>query len=253
ARRFGIGIYLYMNEPRAMSAEFFKTRAQMAGVREGQYTAMCTSDPQVRRWMSDALAQVFSSVPNLGGVFTISASENLTNCASHGQHQTCAHCKGRSAASIIAEVNATIEAGVHRGNPDARVLVWDWGWNDGDAAEIIRTLPKSVWLMSVSEWSIPISRGGVKSAVGEYSLSTVGPGPRASGHWKMAREAGLKTVAKIQANNSWEISAVPALPVLDLVAQHAANLKAANIDGMMLSWTLGGYPSANLEVLQRFD
>src|SRR5213075_3234317 len=35
--------------------------------------------------------------------------------------------------------------------------------------------------------------------------------------------------------------------------QHAANLKAANIDGMMLSWTLGGYPSANLEVLRRFD
>ena len=251
ARRFGIAVYLYTNEPRAMPAEFFKNRPQMAGVREGEYTAMCTSDQQVKRWMSDALAHVFSSVPNLGGVFTISASENLTNCASHGQHRTCPHCKGRSAAAIIAEINTTIEAGVHRGNPDARVLVWDWGWNDGDAAEIIRTLPKSVWLMSVSEWSIPITRGGVRTAVGEYSLSTVGPGPRASSHWKMAREAGLKCVAKIQANNSWEISAVPALPVLGLVGEHVSNLNAANVDGIMLSWTLGGYPSANLDLVSK--
>jgi len=225
------------------------TYLEMAGAREGEYVAMCTSDPQVRRWMSDALAHVFSSVPNLGGVFTISASENLTNCASHGQHRNCPHCKGRSAAAIIAEVNSTIEAGVHRGNPEARVLVWDWGWNDGDAAEIIRALPKSVWLQSVSEWSIPIERGGVKATVGEYSISTVGPGPRAMRHWKLAREAGLKCVAKIQANNSWEISAVPALPVLDLVGEHISNLNEANVDGIMLSWTLGGYPSANLDLV----
>ncbi|HEV8377671.1 MAG TPA: hypothetical protein VGP99_02390, partial [Tepidisphaeraceae bacterium] len=251
AKRFGIRVYLYTNEPRAMPASFFKDRPQMAGVREGEYTAMCTSDPQVRRWISDALAHVFSAVPNLGGVFTISASENLTNCASHGQHRSCPHCKGRSAAAIIAEVNATIEAGVHRGNPDARVLVWDWGWNDADAAEIIRTLPKNVWLQSVSEWSIPIERGGVKSSVGEYSISTVGPGPRAMRHWKLAREAGLKTVAKIQANNSWEISAVPALPVMDLVGEHISNLNAANVDGIMLSWTLGGYPSANLDLINK--
>ncbi len=67
----------------------------------------------------------------------------------------------------------------------------------------------------------------------------------------MAREAGLKCVAKIQANNSWEISAVPALPVLELVGEHVSNLNAANVDGIMLSWTLGGYPSANLDLVSK--
>jgi hypothetical protein len=33
------------------------------------------------------------------------------------------------------------------------------------------------------------------------------------------------------------------------VAQHAANLRDAKVDGLMLSWTLGGYPSPNLEVV----
>src|SRR6266566_7977289 len=41
AKKFGIGVYLYMNEPRAMPAEFFKNRPGMAGVREGEYAALC--------------------------------------------------------------------------------------------------------------------------------------------------------------------------------------------------------------------
>ena len=127
----------------------------MAGVREGDFTAMCTSSPAVRQWLSDALAHVFREVPDLAGVFTITASEGLTNCASHGNWKSCPHCQNRSDADIIAEVNATIEQGVHRGNPKANVLVWDWGWRDhGDAPDIIARLPKSAWLMSVSEWGL---------------------------------------------------------------------------------------------------
>jgi hypothetical protein len=253
AKRYGIRIYLYMNEPRAMPAAFFEKRPQMKGVQEGEYFAICTSDPQVREWLSDSLAYVFSNVPDLGGVFTITASENLTNCASHCQEAHCPRCKNRTRAAIIAEVNAAIEAGVHRGNPDAKVIAWDWGWQDDWAPEAIALLPKSIWFMSVSEWSIPIHRGGVSTTVGEYSISVVGPGPRATKHWALAKKAGLKTVAKVAVNNSWELSAVPYLPVLDLVAEHCSKLASAGVDGTMLSWTLGGYPSPNLEVAQRFS
>ena len=159
----------------------------MAGVREGEFTALCTSHPAVRQWMGDALAYVFREVPDLAGVFTITASENLTNCASHGSWRACPHCKNRTDADIIAEVNAVIEEGVHRGNPKAKVIVWDWGWHGhGDAPDIIARLPKSVWLMSVSEWALPIDRGGIKTAVGEYSHFGRRAGPAgdcATGSW----------------------------------------------------------------------
>ena len=72
-----------------------------------------------------------------------------------------------------------IKQGVHRGNPAARVIVWDWGWNQHrDAPEFVAGLPDDVWLMSVSEWAAPVERGGVKTVVGEYALCVVGPGPR---------------------------------------------------------------------------
>src|SRR5206468_4980980 len=63
--------------------------------------------------------------------------------------------------------------------------------------------------------------------------------------------AGLRTSAKVQVNNTWELSAVPYLPVMDLVAEHCDKLSTAGVDGLMLSWTLGGYPSANLEIVHR--
>ena len=148
----------------------------------------------------------------------------------------------------------TLENGVHRGNPKAKVIAWDWEWHQhGDVKEIIARLPKSLWLMSVSEWDLPLNRGGIRTTVSEYSVSAVGPGPKAIRHWGWAKEAGLKTVAKVQLNNSWELSTVPYLPVMDLVAEHCHNLASMGLDGMMLSWTLGGYPSPNLEIAARFS
>jgi hypothetical protein len=253
AAQFGVGIYLYMNEPRAMPPAFFKDRPQMLGVREGELATMCTSDPAVRAWMAGALTHVFKNVPGLAGVFTITASENLTSCASHYKQAACPRCSKRKPAEIIGEVNATIVRAVGGASIDAKVIAWDWGWKDEWAGDAIAALPKSCWLMSVSEWSLPITRGGVKTEVGEYSLSVVGPGPRATKHWALAKAAGLKTAAKRQLNCTWELSAVPYLPVMDLLAAHCENVASAGVDGQMLSWTLGGYPSPNLDVARRFS
>lgn len=249
AKKYGISVYLYINEPRAMPPAFFKNRPEMAGAKQGDFQAMCTAHPAVAEWLTASLSYIFKSIPELGGVFTITASENHTHCASHNNQKTCVRCSRRDYAEIIADVNAMISRGVHAGNSSAKVIAWDWGWhNHGLAKDIITRLPKDVWLMSVSEWAKEIERGGIRSAVGEYSISSVGPGSRSRQHWAWAKEAGLKTVAKVQFNNTWELSAVPWLPVSYLVAQHASALTKAGVDGFMLSWSLGGYPSLNLEI-----
>ena len=103
--------------------------------------------------------------------------------------------------------------------------------------------------MSVSEWGMPINRGGVATTVGEYSISTIGPGERARRNWEFAHAKGLRTVAKVQCGNTWELSAVPYIPALGNVARQAANLRRLGVNGLMLGWTLGGYPSPNLEVV----
>ena len=125
-------------------------------VKSGNGGAPFGADPmQMMKWWSDALAHMFGAVPGLGGVFTITASENLTNCASHGNHQQCPRCRKRSDANIIAEVNAT---------KDKRIIAYCGG---GIAATLDAFLLHqlgyadiAVYDASMSEWatddSLPI-------------------------------------------------------------------------------------------------
>ena len=251
ARKHGIGIWLYLNEPRSMAIKFYDAQPDLKGVVEGDHAALCSSHPEVQRYLVEAVASICRAVPDLAGFFTISASENLTNCWSHHQGRKCPRCGQREPNEVIAEVNSLFYQGIRKAfaAPRQQLIVWDWGWKDDWAEKAINALPQGVAFMSVSEWSLPIDRGGVKSTVGEYSISSIGPGPRAQKHWAIARRRGLKTIAKIQAGNTWELSAVPYIPALANVARHVANLRETKVDGLMLGWSLGGYPSPNLEVV----
>ncbi len=256
AGKYGVKIYLYMNEPRAMPLAFFdkEGREELKGVREdAYYAALCTSSPLVRQYIKDSLTYVFKHVPDLGGVFTISASENLTNCWSHYGGAGCPRCSQRTAAEVVAEINSTIAEGVWAGNPDAKVIFWDWGWKNEWVESLVSLLPQQACLMSVSEWDLVVEHSGIQTTIGEYSISAVGPGPRASRHWEIAKKHGMKTIAKVAFNNTWELSAVPFIPAMKLVAEHCRNLTAAGVDGYMLSWSLGGYPSPNLQIAREFS
>ena len=72
--------------------------------------------------------------------------------------------------------------------------------------------------------------------------------------WAARGESGRRTPqnSATALSNPWELAAIPFLPVLDLVAEHCENLTVADVDGIMLSWTVGGYPSPNLQVAHRF-
>ncbi|UCH33883.1 MAG: hypothetical protein JSV65_15160 [Armatimonadota bacterium] len=254
AKRHGIGVYIYLNEPRPMPLAFFDEHPELKGIEDvgvlrGQLATLCTSVPEVHSYLRDGMAYLCAAVPDLAGVFTITASESYTNCWSHDTGNECPRCGKRSPQEVIAEVNAVLHEGIREAGSECKLIVWDWGWRDEWAPGIIQRLPPDAWFMSVSEWSMPINRGGVESEVGEYSLSVIGPGPRATRHWKLAKDRGLKTVARITASSTWELAAVPYIPVVANVAQHAANLRHADVDGLMLSWTLGGYPSPNLEAI----
>jgi hypothetical protein len=249
AKKHGIGVYLYLNEPRTQPLAFFKDRPNLKGVTQGTHATLCTSQPEVRRWLAESVANICRKAPDVAGFFTITASENLTNCWSHHKGNECPRCKSRQPAEVFAEVVAEFDHGIKAAGGKQKLIALDWGWKDQDALATIARLPKSAILQSVSEWDMPITRGGVKSVVGEYSLSEVGPGPRATRHWNAAKEAGLQISAKTQANCTWELSSVPWVPCVEQTAQHAVNLRKVGINAIQLGWTLGGHPSPNLDVV----
>mgnify|MGYP000879194368 CR=1 FL=1 len=244
AARYDIEIILYFNEPRSVLPRYAEMFADLKGV-----GGLCTSQPEVLDYLRDALGALFADCPLLGGIFTITCSENPTNCASHRFQTNCPRCAPRPAAEIIAETVNAMADGVFRAKPAARVLAYTWAWPEECRAEIIAKLHPGVRVLSVSEWGVETDCEGFKSHVIDYSISHPGPSPAALEGWRLAQERGLACAAKIQINNSWELSAVPYLPVYDLFEEHLDNLRRAGVRDFMLSWTLGGFPSPVIALL----
>ncbi len=252
--RFGIKVYLYLNEPRFMSAEFFKRYPHLKGhSRNDNTSAMCISTREVQDYLKDSIQTLCESAPLLGGFITITRSENLTNCYSHSTPSSCncERCVSRSVGEIIGDVLRCMREGADRVNRDIKIFAWSWGWNEF-SSEIIRALPDRVILMCQSEKGAPYNISGVTGEVVDYSMGIIGPSERTKLEWEEGKKRGLELAAKIQVNTTWEGSTTPALPVFPLVNEHGERLEGEGISHYLLSWTLGGLPSDNLMYFSKF-
>nr|MBQ4317549.1 hypothetical protein [Clostridia bacterium] len=180
------------------------------------------------------------------------ASENKTNCYSHKTEadQDCPRCAKRSKAEVVAEVNNLLYHGGASVNPDFKLIAWTWAWSSEVSEKAVEILDKNIGVQAVSERLVPKTVGGVDTSVNDYSISVVGPGKYATDIWDLASAAGHRTYAKCQFNNTWECCAVPFLPVYELIYKHITNLIDSGVGGLMLDWTLGGYPSPTFAMLK---
>ena len=258
-KKHGLKLYLYFNEPRALPESFCLKHPEWCGweLPGGGKTVCTTRSPEPLKWLERGMEYLFSNVGELGGIFAIVMSENPTNCNYASSREKCPFCKSVPPESILAEILRAMERGVHRAAPDAAVIAYDWAWrpfrqsteNVPFKTAVLKLLPPSIRFGSVSEWGMITETGGVRQYLKDYSISHPGPSAESRACWEFARSRGMKTVAKIQVNNSWELAAVPYLPVPYLIQEHLRNLNEAGVNGLILSWTLGGFLGGNLRLL----
>ena len=257
ARKYGIKIYLYFNEPRALAEEKFGKYAYLMGRRENGFASLCFGQADTQRYLYEAVKDLFSEIPQIGGVITITMSENLTHCH-YRQGTNCPVCKNIPPEDTVACVNNTIMRAIQDSDSKAELIAnrWGWssfcGWSREQSLRCIDLLKKEIALMSVSEDELPIEKGGVKSIVRDYSIGNIGPSELATASLQRAKEKGHKVYAKVQVNNSWECSAVPYLPLFDLFYEHFNRLAKIDVNNYMLTWTLGGYPSPTFDLCAEY-
>lgn len=252
AKNFGIKVYLYLNEPRCMPTEFFSKYPDIKGRTIDMYSAMCTSRTEVLKYLRDSVRRLCEMVPEIGGFFAITCSENLTHCKSKNEGEECERCKNTPISQLIAQVLCAISEESRKVNPDSRTIAWTWAWDDfmtnEEIRECIDLLPKEIIIQCNSEAQKEFTIGGITGNISDYSMSIPGPAPLAKDIWNYAKEKGHEVCAKVQVTTTWECSTLPFLPVFDLIREHMKGLKDADVEHLMLNWTLGGYPSINLKV-----
>ncbi len=245
AAKYGIGVYLYINEPRPEPDSFFEKFPHLRGAGFEVFHCLCTSLPEVQQYLEDAMEYLFREVPGLAGYFDISYSENFTNCACRGPvpQSTCPRCKDVPPQNLVAAVNNSLARGARKANPNVRAIAHSWAWDPDWDADAIAKHEENQYILAVSERNVPFTRGGITGKVHDYSMSVPGPGKNSQKRWEVAQANGLKGVAKVQINGSWEISSQPYVPIFGLIGEHLSNVKNIGVRDAMLTWTVGGSPS----------
>lgn len=255
--RFNIKVYLYFNEPRGIMPNNLTDLSLKGHTAPSGEVALCLSDDKVKEYLYNAFKDLLENVKGLGGIITITMSENLTHCLSRGK-TNCEKCKDVLSYEYPVFINNTILKAIKDSKNGCELIANLWGWTDfwGFTPEMrldaLKQLDKDISVMCVSELDLEIEKQGVKSTVAEYSISNVGPSKATVEILNLAKKTNHKIYAKIQVNNSWEMSATPNIPVYDLVYEHLSNLDKLGVKNFMLSWTLGGYPSLSLNLVNAF-
>ena len=256
--KYGIGVYLYLNEPRAVPVEKIGKYADVFGRKENGGACYCFEKPAAKEYLYNAVKSLCEGVKGLRGLITITMSENPTHCHFRSNND-CPYCKNVPPQNVAAQVNNVIAKAARESGSGVEVIanLWGWsafmGWTEEQTLAGVELLSKDISVLCVSEYDLEIEKGGVKSKIIDYSLANVGPSGVTERTLKKARETGHKIYAKIQVNNSWECSATPELPAYDLLEKHLTNLRAIGVEDYMLTWTQGGFPSLSLDLASSHD
>ena len=180
ANKYGIKIYLYFNEPRCLKIDEVKEEySYLIGKRENDDVAMCLSFKEVQENFYNSCKDLFSNIHSLGGVITITASENLTYCK-HILGSDCPHCKDIPPYQTAALINNLIQKAIDDSDSDAIVIANLWGWapycgfSDDDVKKGIKLLDKKINVddyATLSKFGI-VKPDGVTITINEDGLLT---------------------------------------------------------------------------------
>ncbi len=261
AARYGIKVYMYINEPRPLPLSFFEDKPQLKGsaLKEG-FACLCSSRPETHEYLKTAIQTVCKHVPLLGGFLNITQTENRVTCLADGlrpdKSKLCPVCSEIPASEVVSGIIKTMADAVYEVNPDIKYFFYAWSLShtigEEEQDKLVAKLPKNVIVLQVSETEIPFEIGGVKDEILDYSLSIVGPGECAKHLWRESKKNGLEIAAKVQINNSWENSSAPFIPVYDNIIKHMQNLDKEGVEHIMLTWTLGGYISDSIKIASSY-
>ena len=261
AKKYGIRVFLYLQPPRAIpltEKDFWRRHADCGGVFYPRYQArsLCVSEKSVCEWLRNVSAGLAETLPELGGLILITASELPSHCYSHRNKFEsaymidCPRCREREPQDIVIDVIQAVRDGVRRISSDLPIIVWNWSWTmwglKPPCREIVERLPHDVVLMADFE------RGGYKDfwkrprcMINEYALSYDGPSGYCRDIMSLARSRGMRVMAKLQFGTTHELATVVSLPVMSHIFSKALFLRDTPCDGYLGCWNFGNFFSAN--------
>lgn len=256
AAKYGIGVYLFCMEPRAVKPDhpLFRKhpelRGTVCGEGESGVATLCFEQKTVQDYLREMLVKLWQAVPRLAGIIQIFAGERATSCRSIdsyiGSGELCPRCRSMSQADALSRIIRFQSEIIRETAPHARYLIWSYGLPESATKikeQIYHNLgPEIVWLENY-EHHLKKKIFGHDIINEEYSLSLSGPSPSFSAMWKLHTHDHPEIWPKLQLGTTYEFGNLPYLPVP--AAAYRKNRK--KYGGVFLSWIIGGTPGLMLK------
>jgi hypothetical protein len=272
---YGIKVFIYMQPIRAVAVEnrlFWDNHADVAGQEEFAIEqvikerldeeilmrSLCSSTRKVKDYIRYGAQHLARSLPGLGGLILITASEYPGHCYSHrGKRKIseyrkeieCPRCKEREPYEVVSELINLIHEGIRKESESIEIVAWNWGWTsfvDSPCREIVDNLASDIIIMADFE------RGGFKNMSGrgevlfdEYSLIYGGPSPRCEAILDYAASRKMRIMTKLQLGATHELATVVSLPLIGNIYDKALYQRQHPECGYMGCWNFGNMTSAN--------
>ena len=253
--RYGIRIYLFLSEPKffgnahfAIPLEDSAAHPELAVAPVGSNLTFCTSTEAGKRYLRESLSQIFSAVPDLGGVINIMMGEDNGSCLARSTilgMDVCPECGKRDYADSYRELAELFCETIRHCNPDAEFIGWFYAPMQRDGSDFMKRLihiaekwPDCATLM------LNFESGGVsyqldkKRIVLDYSLAYVGPSELFAQSTRKAARNG----AKLQVGCSHENASVPFIPVPENLYDKYRFMEKHGVSSVMQCWYFGNYP-----------
>lgn len=263
-RDHGLALWIFGNEPVSFKPgdELLKKHPELGGVRfaGNGWTMWCPSRPGVLAYIEEAVCDVFTEVPGLGGYLNISNGEGLTTCLdaysdSPGVNrgsEFCPRCHARPRWQLHYDVSAAIVRGLKKADPSLRYLSWFYHATSEPVRnawvyDCARHMPEGSSFVYNFESGVMKRQLGRWHCGGDYWLSQPGPGAPYAAVAAAAAEGASRLGAKIQTCNSHELASLPYVPVPGLLYRKYAAMKRCGVRDVVQSWYFGGEPSLMLK------
>ena len=260
--KYGIGVWVFAIEPRCGNAapEFYAAntnlfaRAYWPPCDDWDHL-MCPSKPESRRYLKEALEDLFTQVPGLKGFMNITHGERWTTCFS--QFPACSEgvqcplmcpiCSKRQPWEVLNDILVPMRDGIRAANPKAEFISWFYmpemcAERNAWVYDCARHFPKGVSLQMNFESGIVRDQLGKPRVGGDYWLSQPGPSDIFRRISDVCREAGTRLSAKIQVSTSHEMATVPYAPVPGLLYRKFKAMRECGVSDAMYCWYFGCNP-----------
>ena len=213
--------------------------------------SFCINSEKAKKYLYECTYSLFSAVPNLGGMISISHGERITSCLSRiscfddSGTIPCPRRCGKSIGDILSEVLGSMKKGMNDANPKAEMISWLYmpyveqvsGW----ITQMPSKLTSDIALAFNFESGVTKRQLGSVRAGGDYWLSAVGPSDRFS-LMAEAAKGHCQFAAKLQVACSHECATVPYIPVPGLVYRKYKKMKDLGVKHVLQCWYFGNYP-----------